>query len=362
MNCTKSVTWVAIFSLSILAVSCTKNNNTSATGGFNASRRTFRMGFMNSAPSIVFSKVLQSLDMWTQRSDATIVSLQVPWDSLYNGETVAQYVNYNFSWYPAYFRGKNMKIWVFVDPANGLNRATDANDLAALGKSIAQSGPQQVYVNFCRAMDSILQPDYMGLALETNAIRGLSPDSVYQGVVAAANSAATQIKAMDSHVKLGVSVQCDFAWGLLTGSRYAGVDKDFTDFPFIQALGISSYPYFVFNQASDIPGNYYSRLLQNHNVPVYISESGWSSQTVGTYTENAQKQADYILRQFQLLDSVNAIAYFQLTFTDINLYASGTASGLDPFAYIGIVDTNLNAKPALAAWDSIYHKTLKAGN
>ena len=86
---------------------------------------------------------------------------------------------------------------------------------------------------------------------------------------------------------------------------------------------------------------------------MFVSEGGWSSQQVGTYTENTQKQADYITKQLQLLDNANAIALFQLTFCDIDPNGIGTVPAtLNQFIYIGLVDTSLNAKPALALWDA----------
>ena len=341
---------MAVILLVAMQTGCTPQKNASP-----ATTRTYYMGFQNSAPNYYdFNKVLQTLNMWAPtRADAAIISMQVQWDSLYAGVSPQQYVTNNCTGLVNFYRGKSMKLWVYIDPANGLDRSTDALDLKALGMSIAQVGPQQVYKRFCFVMDSMLQPEHMGLALETNLVRSESADSIYQGVKAAANSAAVQIAAYDTRVKLSVSIQVDWAWGTFNGGTYAGVDQDFTDFPFVQELGLSSYPYFVYNTAADIPSNYYSRIVQGRNVPVFVSEGGWSSQQVGTYTENTQKQADYITKQLQLLDNANAIALFQLTFCDIDPNGIGTVPAtLNQFIYIGLVDTSLNAKPALALWDA----------
>jgi hypothetical protein len=327
-------------------------------------QRTYRMGFQNSAPKIDFNLVIQSLDTWTLRSDAAIISYQVPWDSLYSGVAPVNYLNSNFKSLVDFYRSKNFKLWVYIDPGNGLNRAADALDLAALGKSMAQSEVQQLYIKYCFAIDSLFRPEHLGLAVETNAIRGLAPDSIYQGIKTAATVAATKIKAYDANVKLGISVQAEYAWGLFTNKIFLGVEQDFTDFPFLEELGISSYPYFCYNLPSDIPSNYYSRLIAAHNTPVFISENGWSSKQVGSFDESTQKQSDYITKQAELLDLVGAIGYFQLTFTDIDIAstAPGTPSSINQFAYIGLVDSNLVAKPALASWDQVFKRPLKPGN
>ena len=52
------------------------------------------------------------------------------------------------------------------------------------------------------------------------------------------------------------------------------------------------------------------------------------------------------------LDQVTALGWFQLTFTDLDLTVF--PPGVAPFAYLGLVDTNLNPKPVLAPWDSVF--------
>ncbi|MEP6692907.1 MAG: hypothetical protein ABJD07_17245 [Gemmatimonadaceae bacterium] len=65
-------------------------------------------------------------------------------------------------------------------------------------------------------------------------------------------------------------------------------------------------------------------------------------------------QARYIHRQVQLLDDAHALAVFQLTYADLDLTSWGTQPGLAPFVTLGLVDKTLQAKPALAAWDSAF--------
>jgi hypothetical protein len=115
---------------------------------------------------------------------------------------------------------------VYIDPENGLNRSSDSYPLVALGQSIAQPAVQQVYRRFVVVMDSLLRPDHLGVALETNLIRLVAPDSIYEGVKAAANAAATDVRVVDGRVPLSVSVQAEVAWGKLGGTSYLGVAQD----------------------------------------------------------------------------------------------------------------------------------------
>ena len=352
-----------IISLSAL-LACNKQQNSSTT-----SPRTYRMGFQNSAPRPDFNLYVQSLNLWSTRADAAIISVQLPWDSLLAGVTPQAYISDNYSGVVNYWRAKNFKLWVYVDPENGLDRSSDAPILVANNKSIAQVPIQQLYRNYVIALDTMLHPEHLGFALETNLIKGAAPDSIYQGVKLAANEAAADVRNVDAQVKFGISVQVEYAWGKLGGSgSYVGVNQDFIDFPFIQELGLSSYPYFAFNEPSDVPLDYYSRLVIGRSVPVFTSEGGWTSSSLnesGTIINSTpQEQEDYINRQSLILDSAKAIGLFSLTFTDIDLSAipANTPADINYFAYLGLVDSNLQPKPALSAWDAIFKRPLKSGN
>ncbi|HTR28390.1 MAG TPA: hypothetical protein VMH27_03920 [Puia sp.] len=317
------------------------------------SGRSYRMGFATSAPRPDLSLIIRSLNLWTAHADAAIISAEVPWDSLIGGENPVTLVTDQYEQLAGIYRSKNLKVWVYIDPENGLNRQSDSYPLVALGKSIAQPAMQQLYRRWVVVMDSILRPDHLGLALETNLVRLAAPDSIYQGVKAAVNAAAADVRVVDATVPLSVSVQAEVAWGKLGGTSYVGVAQDYLDFPFVQELGISSYPYLGgFTVPAAIPLNYYSQLAAGHKLPVFVSEGGWSSAPA---YGGVAAQAAYIDRQGQLLAQAKATGVFQLTFTDLDLSGWGPvdSSGLAAFAFIGLVDSNFSPKPALASWDSL---------
>ncbi|MDH3199192.1 MAG: hypothetical protein OEO21_13230, partial [Candidatus Krumholzibacteria bacterium] len=58
--------------------------------------------------------------------------------------------------------------------------------------------------------------------------------------------------------------------------------------------------------------------------------------------------------QAALLDAAQAIAVFQLTFTDLHPSIFQPGSILPLFATLGLVDTALAPKPALGAWDGVF--------
>jgi hypothetical protein len=342
-----------------VTLACHKNSPAPSTQA-----RAWRMGFAASAPRPTLDAILQSLNIYTGHADAAIISTEVPWDSLLNGADPAKYVANTYTSLVNIYRAKNMLLWVYIDPENGLDRRSDSHPLVARGKSIAQPDIQNLYRRFVIVMDSLLHPDHLGLALETNLIRLAAPDSIYQGVRQAVNSAAIDVRSVDPNIRLSISIQAEVAWGKLAGTgNYVGIDIDLKDFPFIQELGVSSYPYMSFQTPDDIPLDYYSRLAQGHVIPIFVSEGGWTSAdlpALSIHSSPAQQRL-YIRRQAQLLAQAKAIGLFQLTFTDlsINAWPADVSTELAPFAWLGMVDSNFNPKPALSAWDSIRSQPLK---
>ena len=358
--CTGTSFSILIATLALACISCNKENPAEPT-------RTYRMGLQNSAPRYNdFNLIIQTLQMWTTRADAAMITTEVPWDSLYAGHSAQQYVINNYLGLVNYYRDKKLKLWIYVDSQNGLNRTSDANTLVALGKSIAQDEVQKRYRRFVVVMDSILRPDHLGLALETNLIRVAASPAIYNGVKKAANDAVADVRAIDQHVLLSVSVQAEVAWGRLLGNgAFIGIAQDFVDFPFIQELGISSYPYFGFAKPEEIPLEYYSKLNEGKFLPLFITESGWPSQPFEGPNQmiisgSTTAQQDYFLRQSQLLDQAKAIGLFQLVFTDIDI--SSLPPTVDPsikyFSFLGLVDIHLQPKPALSTWDGIFKRSL----
>jgi hypothetical protein len=317
--------------------------------------RTYRMGFSGIPPRDDLALAIAAIDLWSQRADAAILSYELPWDSLLAGVPPESLIARDQLGLTNYFRFKGHRIWLYLDPANGLDRAGESDALEAAGRSIVEPAIQQLFRRYAVVADSMLQPEHMGLALETNLIRGLAPAPLYAAIRQVANDAAADVRARDAAVKLSVSVQVDYAWGRF-GGPYQGVEADFADFPFIEELGFSSYPYLAnFTHPDSIPVDYYARLLNGRTIPTMVTEGGWTSASLDTLVISSPAlQQRYIERQIALLDRVRAIAVFQLTFTDLDPIIFPPGSILPLFAHCGLVDVNLVPKPALGAWDAAY--------
>jgi hypothetical protein len=326
--------------------------------------RTYRMGFSAIPPRPDQAILLQALGMWTSRADAAIIHTSVPWATMLAGVSAPEAVDSNELGLANYYRAKGLRVVVTVDVTDGLDRSREAPELVTAGRSITDTSIQRLYRDYVLALDTIVHPDYLGLAAETNLIRLAAPDSVYAAVVTMVNAAAADVRAVGGAPPLYVSVQVETAWGRLQGGGYVGIGRDFADFPFIDALGLSSYPYLGgFAEPESLPLDYYARLRAGRAVPELVVEGGWTSVSLGAVTSSPQEQARYLVRQAALLDSAQAIAVFQLTFTDLDLSAVTVPPGsiLPLFAHLGLVDSALGPKPALAEWDSAFARPLAPG-
>ena len=329
--------------------------------------RSYRMGFSAMPPRLELPLVLRTIEEFAPRADAALLSTSPPWKTLLAGTPAATIVTQDPLPLAGLFRAKGLPIVAMVDVTDGLARDREAPELVAMGRSITEPAVQAAYRSYVLALDSLVRPEYLGLAMETNMVRAGAPRPVYDAIRVMTNEVAQQLRARGSRAKLFVSVQVETAWGRLPATgRFEGIADDRRDFPFIRALGLSSYPYLGgFNEPEDVPLDYYSRVASDTATPALVVEGGWTSVGVagfaGAVASSPEKQARWIRRQMQLADRARAAAVFQLTFTDLSLSAFGQPANsiLPLFIHLGLVDTAFKAKPSLAEWDRAFGRKLR---
>ena len=321
--------------------------------------RTYRMGFSAIPPSPNQATAVASLEMWRTRADAAIMHVDVQWAAMLSGMSAAEAARANALELANYYRAHDLPIVLMLDVTNGLARDREAPELVAAGRSITEPAIQRLYRDYVVAINDVVRPTHIGLAAETNLIRAAAPRAVYDAIVRMTMDAVADLRARGVTTPVYVSVQVETAWGRLAGTNgaFVGIEQDLQDFPFIGALGLSSYPYLAgFVNPEDIPDDYYSRVAGSRTLPIMIVEGGWTSASVPGLESSLDEQTRYLRRQSTLLESVKAAAVFQLTFTDLDVGAIPQPPGsiLPLFAALGMVDTQLRPKPALAVWDSLF--------
>ncbi len=326
--------------------------------------RTYRMGFQNLPPRPDVNQAVQTLELWTKRSDAAIFHIAIPWKALLEGKTPQELLAANELPVANYFRQKNLMLVVTLDITNGLNRAEEAPELVAAGRSLNETAIQNLYRAYTLAVAQLIQPSYLGLAAETNLIRLANP-SLYAALVPLVNAAANDVTRLAPNIKRFVSLQVDTAWGRFQGTNvFVGAEQDFLDFPFLQAVGLSSYPYLAhYNTPEEVPLDYLSKVIQGHKLPTLLVEGGWSSGSGTGFNSNPNLQARYIRRMAEQADQAKLVGVFQLQFADLDgkaFFPDGNLpSNLEPFLHLGLVTSDLDPKPALAAWDQLFARALR---
>ena len=326
--------------------------------------RTFRLGFSATPPRPTTELVLQTVDSWRPHADIALITQTVPWRALVSGTDAPLLVRRDLAPLAALYRRRDLPIIVQLDVTDGLAREREAPELVAIGRSIAEPEVQQRYRDYLLAVDSILHPDYLGLAMETNLVRAIAPPALYDAMRTMVVSGAAALSAQGSHAQRFVSVQVETAWGRLPATGlFAGVAADRADFPFVQALGLSSYPFLGgFAEPEQVPLDYYARLATSGGpaLPLLVTEGGWSSSSVPGITSSPDRQARWITRQMALADRAALVAVTQINFTDIDpaAYQVPSSSILPLFARLGLVNLSFAPKPALAEWDRALRRPL----
>lgn len=316
------------------------------------------MGFGGIPPRLDVATLLQAVDLWSPRAEMVAIHEELPWAELLAGADPDTLLLRDKAPLVAHYRSKGLKLLVQVELNDGLNRAADAPQLRALGRSLAEPAVQQLARRWARAVAQRLQPDWLGLASETNLVRELAPPTLYAAVRRCANDTASELRSagLARPPQLLASVQVETAWGLLPGMAggWRGVAADRSDFAFADSLGLSSYPYLAHATPQALPADWYSRVVAGSGLPTLVVEGGWSS------APSPELQQAYIQRHATLLDSIGARGVVQLLYADIDLAALDSASRslLGPFAQLGLADSNFGPKPALAAWDMLNARPL----
>jgi len=338
---------------------CGSGGGGGATGEPAATRR-WKMGFSPNPPRAAVQAVLQGIDLWSRRAELAILHEELPWTDLLAGMSPDAILERDKVQLVQYLRGKGLQLVFMGDLNDGLAREMEAPKLRAAGRSITEPAVQRLYRDYLLAVDRKLSPVMLGLVAESNLIRAAAP-ALYPAVRQTANDTAAALRAAGSTTPLLASVQVETAWGRLGGnSSYVGIEADFADFPFVQTLGLSSYPYFGWTLPDDLPIDYYQRLLGGRSLPTMVVEGGWASAGAGTIASSPERQARYITRHADLLDRVGASAWLQLQFADVDIASlpPPVPANLPLFASIGLADSNFVSKPGLAAWDALFARRL----
>jgi len=321
--------------------------------------RTYEMGWAPTAPRPDVSLLLATMDSMAQVSDIAMLQQPVPWQEILAGASVDSLVE-DRAGVADYLRALGMDVIFLVDPLDGLDRRKEDPGLLATGHSILEPSIRAVHEDWVLRIAERIQPRYMGLASEINTLAARGDSTLYRTIREMINDLAPRVRAVSPSTQVFVSFQADEANGVLGPEPiddFALID----DFD-IDALGLSSYPVFAFDEPSEIPDDYFRVFADATDLPLLLVEGGWTSADVPWSAGTPEQQVAFVNRFEQLLDGVRARAWVMLTFTDLDIDSYGLdpdrAAGLSNFAHMGILDVDLQRKPAYAAWKRVFDRPL----
>lgn len=225
----------------------------------------------------------------------------------------------------------------------------------------------QAYINFSVDMINRFQPTHFEYGTEVSELILNNPAGYIEFIIFA-EAVHTTISALFPDLKLMTSVALktpDSAEMQLIEASYGQL------MPFTDVLGISVYPYVLFDHANrgdpaNMPSNWLTQINNiAGNTPTAISETGWIAEDLEIsefqYSENSDetKQAAYATEMLQAADDMNMEFVIWWTVADFDtLWANELAQ--DPVAKIwkdiGLYDENQNMRSALQSWDNWLQK------
>ena len=308
--------------------------------------RTYAMGFSPIAPAGEVATLRTVIDSMAAVSDIAIIQHHVPWPELFAGVPMDSLVE-GQGRVADHLRAMGMDVIFVVDPLDAWDRRKEDPALLAAGRSLEEPSIRAMYEEWVRGIARRVHPKWFGLASEINTLAARGDRTLYATVRGLVNDLAPQVRELSPSSSVFVSFQADEANG-----RFGPEPVDnltlIDDFD-IDALGLSSYPVFFFNQPSDIPSDYFTRFAKATDLPLLFVEGGWSSADVPGSPGTPEQQVAFLDRYEELLDGIQAKVWVMLTFED-------QADAPPDFAHMGIVDAGLRRKPAYAAWNRIFDR------
>ncbi len=259
-----------------------------------------------------------------------------------------------------------LEIVYITDPLNGLNRT----EFAPLPPELADgnfSTPdiRQAFKNFAVRLAREFHPRYLGLASEINTYADAYPDdfpnylSLYRETYAAVKAESPGTLVFVTFQWEDLSNRGPFNDGSPEGIKWATVEA-FE--PNLDIWAISSYPYFAFETAADLPADYYTPLLTRTLKPLAVAEGGWPSQDFGPLHGSDEDQIGYLQAiNTQIGERLAFWIYLVIDDFDVKAYdrlfaeqgMAGTGETLQWFGVLGLRTKDGDPKPALAVWDGM---------
>ncbi|MBV6451721.1 MAG: hypothetical protein MHPDNHAH_02468 [Anaerolineales bacterium] len=324
-------------------------------------------GFFPVPPEANTESVFQLYKDMSQHGDFVLIQQTTAWEDFVNGtdgesQTRTDLIN------QVKLANQNKLEYIFVlDALNGLNRKEFIGLPAGWEASFANPDVRSAYKNYALWVVRTFHPRYLGLASEINTYMDAHPDDA-PNFISLYNEIYALVKAEAPETQIFVTFQWDDLNNMFPQPEEGNRTRLSPNWDQIEAFepnldvwAISTYPYFVFPSASDIPADYYTPLLARTGKPVAVAEGGFSSQAVGFAQGSPEGQVTYLNAIHDQLGS-RLLFWVNLALTDFNMdsyteFAQSKGQSADDiallenFSYLGFLNPDRSPKPALEVWN-----------
>ncbi|KAA3647797.1 MAG: hypothetical protein DWQ07_02100 [Chloroflexi bacterium] len=325
-------------------------------------------GFFPSPPEASFEAIISHFQLLGQHADFILMQREVPWKDFVDGTEGESQQRTDIENLTILTEQNGMDRIFVVDPLNGLNRREFFGLPDTWEASFANPDVRAAITNFTIWIVQEYQPHYLGLASEINTYADAHPDD-FPHYVSLYKEIYDLVKTEAPDTQVFVTFQWDDLNNVLPeiSEGRAAFDTNWDQIeifePQLDIWAISSYPYVFFPSMSEVPGDYYSRLLDRTDKPLAVAEGGYSSRQIGPFTGTEQDQVDYLNAiHTQIGERLDFWVYLVLSDFNIDSFKqfmqeqgieNDDIDTLGMFASTGLINPDGTPKPALQLWDQL---------
>ncbi len=274
-----------LLAFGLLLLACIACNSTPSlpptpeTSIFDSGRTAY--GFYPSPPEVSLESVLQTFKDISRHGDLLLIQQNAPWKDFVENVDGASQKRTDIINQVKLTRQNNLEVVFVLDALNGLNRREFEGLPAGWEANFANQNVRSAYKNYALWVVRSFHPRYLSLASEINTYMDAHPDDA-ANFISLYDEIYALVKAEAPETKIFVTFQWEDLNNMFPQPEEGNRQKFATNWDEVEAFepnldvwAISTYPYFVFNNGTQIPADYYTPLLSQTKKPLAVAEGGF---------------------------------------------------------------------------------------
>ena len=308
--------------------------------------RPYALGFSAVPAALSRAAYADVFDQAALHADALMIQRAVPWPEVAPGAALEPETSATIGWERQLLADRDLQLVFAIDPWQPTDRGSLS--AAAPGRSFSDAAVREAYVAYAVLVAEQYRPRWLALGVDVDAALRARPETI-DDFEAAYREAYAAVKAVAPGTAVFLIFQFEDLQGLLPWSGHPpqwSLILRFDDV--LDLLAVSSFPSFVFPFASDIPGEYFSR-LQAFDKPLALVPVGYASQPArgGVTFGTVRGQATFLAA---LLREAEAMGWELVVWLNPVDASFAEAPPFDLVAHMGLRDARGAVKPAWTAW------------